>query len=89
MAIKIIDAAAAERATFVVCGPANDFTDNVETTCAECGAAIVHRPYAPKAPIKICLRCARRHFESDGKAVIATTARMGEELRARGVDVEG
>lgn len=50
----------AELSAFVVCGDAElpyPFTDNVQTTCCDCGRAIVHRPHAPKRPPKICIAC--------------------------------
>jgi hypothetical protein len=47
-----------EAATVVVCGPDSHFPDDVHTLCAFCGAGVVHRPYAPKAPPKICITCA-------------------------------
>lgn len=44
----------------VVCGyaEANHFADNIRTTCHDCERAIVHRPYVPKKPVKLCLDCA-------------------------------
>lgn len=51
-----------ERATFVICGPTSYFVDDVHTTCAFCEVPVVHRPYAPKAPPKICMRCATSPF---------------------------
>jgi hypothetical protein len=62
--VEIADAEQCERATFVVCGPVSNFQDDVHTLCALCGAGIVHRPYAPKTPPKICLTCAIRRGES-------------------------
>jgi len=57
--VEVRDAVECEKATFVVCVPAAEskFMDNVHTTCAFCGAAIVHRPHVPKTPPKICLDC--------------------------------
>jgi hypothetical protein len=45
----------------VVCMPASSvddtFPDNVHTVCALCGTPVVHRPYVPKKPPKICMPC--------------------------------
>ena len=46
-----------EAVDFVVCGPVSYFGDDIHTTCALCGAAIVHRPYVPVTPLKICVGC--------------------------------
>jgi hypothetical protein len=59
--IGVVSAAEAEQIAYVVCGSASDsspFTDNVGTTCGMCGAAIIHCPHAPAAPMKICIGCA-------------------------------
>lgn len=56
----VVDQEEAEKASFVVCANADletPFTGNVETTCCDCGTAIIHRPHAPKAPPKICMKC--------------------------------
>lgn len=59
--IEVVSEEEAEKATFVVCGDADQgpypWDDNVETTCALCGKDVVHRPSAPKAPMKICIQC--------------------------------
>jgi hypothetical protein len=60
--VKVADEAECEQATFVVCAPdapelAASFPDNVHTRCAFCDAAVVHRPYVPKRPPKICIDC--------------------------------
>jgi hypothetical protein len=49
-----------ERASFVVCGPTSYFDDDIHAQCAFCRAPIVHRPYAPKTPTKICIECMKR-----------------------------
>jgi hypothetical protein len=54
----IVDSDEAERASLVVCGPVSYFDDDVHASCADCGTAIVHRPYAPTTPPKVCLGCA-------------------------------
>lgn len=56
-----VSAEEAETVDFVVCAPSEwptPFVDNVETVCAHCGRAIMHRPHAPKRPPKICVVCA-------------------------------
>lgn len=65
--IRIISQDEAETLDFVVCGDAGTPTpwhDNVHTTCALCGAAIIHRPHAPKRPAKICMGCALARAEA-------------------------
>ncbi len=56
--VDVASEAECEQAQFCVCGSVGYFPDDVHTTCAGCGTAIVHRPYAPKAPPKVCPRCA-------------------------------
>lgn len=59
-----------EDADFVVCQLINldheiYFDDNVITDCTRCGERIQHRPYAPKKPPKICIKCALALVEAD------------------------
>lgn len=54
--VNVVSDAACEHANYVVCGNESHFPDDVHTLCS-CGAAIVHRPYAPTRPPKICLAC--------------------------------
>jgi hypothetical protein len=54
---EVVSDAECARADFVVCAPVSYFGDDVHTTCAFCGAAIVHRPYMPSGPPKICVAC--------------------------------
>lgn len=60
--IKIVSAEEAETVDAVVClRKADDpgyFSDNIISTCNDCGTEVVFRPDAPKTPIKICLKCA-------------------------------
>lgn len=66
--VEIVSAEVAEQVTYVVCGLATDsspFTDNVQTTCGMCGAAIIHRPHAPAAPMKICVPCMVARSEAE------------------------
>lgn len=53
----VVSEAECEAADYVVCGPTSHFADDVHTTCSSCDAAIVHRPYAPLRPPKICVEC--------------------------------
>ena len=65
--IQVISQEEAETLDFVVCGDAGMATpwpDNVQTTCALCGAAIIHRPHDPKHPAKICMGCAVARAEA-------------------------
>lgn len=45
------------KATYVVCGNESHFPDDVKAICALCQADVVHRPYVPDGPMKICLDC--------------------------------
>jgi hypothetical protein len=61
--VEIVSDDEAEKAAFVVCVFAGQESEgfkasNVSANCADCGSPIVHRPHAPKAPPKICVRCA-------------------------------
>ena len=57
--IELVSPEEAEKATFVVCGTPEYSTmpDDVHTRCAACDKPIIHRPYAPKTPPKICIQC--------------------------------
>ena len=60
MGIRIANQAELEKADFVICMPLPDpkhFQGNIETECGICGEGIYHRPYMPKAPLKICANC--------------------------------
>lgn len=61
--LEVHSEAECEQCSMVVCAPTGYFPDDVHTVCAQCGTAIVHRPYAPKAPPKVCLRCATALLE--------------------------
>jgi formylmethanofuran dehydrogenase subunit E len=59
--IKVVSDEEAEEVDAVVCNTADIpsyFDNNVDTVCADCGAAIYHRPHVPKKPKKICINCA-------------------------------
>ena len=62
---ELITAEEAERVNLVVCGypPAAFPGEDLLTWCHDCACAIVHRPHAPRTPIKVCVRCARRRLE--------------------------
>ncbi len=58
-----------EAADLVVCNPTTEprfFTDDISTTCADCGTAIYHRPSMPKRPKKVCISCAVRRSKDKG-----------------------
>lgn len=61
----LISAEAAERVEMVVCGypPAAFPDEDLLTWCHDCACAIVHRPHAPRAPVKVCWRCAMRRLQ--------------------------
>jgi hypothetical protein len=61
---ELISAEAAERVEMVVCGyPPWAFPDeDLLAWCHDCQCAIVHRPHAPKTPVKVCWRCAQRRL---------------------------
>ncbi|HEU01315.1 hypothetical protein LCGC14_0795550 [marine sediment metagenome] len=54
-----------EEADFVICGVDSFFDDDIHTKCSHCGAAIVHRPYVPKTPRKICVACCKLQMEAE------------------------
>lgn len=60
--LHIVSAEKAETVDAVVCLRKEDdpgvFTDNLFGLCNDCGFEVVFRPSAPKALIRICLRCA-------------------------------
>lgn len=49
----------------LVCAPAGKttFTDNIYTSCDECGKAIMHRPHVPDPCLKLCGACAFKSME--------------------------
>lgn len=61
-AIHVVTAEEAEAVDAVVCLRKEDdpgyFRDNLTGICNDCGAEVVFRPTAPKAPIRVCLKCA-------------------------------
>ena len=64
----IVSAEEAEAADAVVClrksGDPGCFQDNLTGLCNDCGAEVVVRPTAPKAPIRICVQCAMERGQS-------------------------
>jgi hypothetical protein len=62
--VDVVSAAQAEAADLVVCGdpPSHYPGEDVLTWCHDCRCAIVHRPHMPRAPIKVCQRCAARRL---------------------------
>lgn len=59
--VELIGDDDAEGALMVVCGypPSAYPSEDILTWCHDCHCAIVHRPHAPRRPIKVCDRCAR------------------------------
>lgn len=58
----------------LVCLPRGYFADDVQTRCAQCDAAIVHRPYAAPGLVKICVACAVAMMnESTAPLAVAVT----------------
>lgn len=59
--INVVSNEEAEEVDAVICNTADlwsPFRDNTPAICADCGAAIYHRPHVPKKPKKICVNCA-------------------------------
>ncbi len=54
-----------EACEFVICGPMSFFPDDVRLSCSNCGETIYHRPYVPKRPTKICMKCAAHQLEAE------------------------
>lgn len=65
--IRVAPEEECEKADYVVCGKPGFslFEDDIHTTCSKCGAEIIHRPYAPVKPPKICLECLFVHIEKE------------------------
>ena len=58
--IEIVSGQECEKADWWVCVPWSTparFPNDIRGTCCACGMAVRHRPYAPKKPPKICVRC--------------------------------
>lgn len=65
--IQVVSNEEAEKAEFVLCAPdgPSSFADNIKTVCSMCGTAIMHRPYIPKKPPKICIQCLLTKLEAE------------------------
>ena len=66
MTLRVVTDAEAEKATVIMCMPDTGvryFSDDVETTCSQCGCAIIHRPHVPAGPPKVCVDCVRKMME--------------------------
>lgn len=76
-----------EQGDFLVCAlvQQSSMLDDVHgATCCVCGAGVVHRPYAPTLPQRICYGCFTMKF--DAKDVVCITSpRMAADLKARGI----
>jgi hypothetical protein len=57
---NVVSNEVAETADIYVCadwdGPVY-FTDDLKASCAMCRRAVRHRPYGPKRPMKLCMKC--------------------------------
>jgi ribosomal protein L37E len=56
----------------IVCAPddvPSSFTDDVHTTCADCGRGIYHRPYVPARLKKVCLACGQQRLEKEATSL--------------------
>ena len=65
--MKIASPAECEEADYVICvrfGTPTPFRDNVLDVCCACGQPIIHRPYVPRHPPKICVQCAAAKIDS-------------------------
>lgn len=59
------------------------FSDDVFTTCADCGVGIRHRPHAPAQLDKVCLPCGLARAAESGKPVkLAATPETRREVEA-------
>lgn len=65
----------------IACGGTSSFADDRSTTCADCGAPIVHRPHVPEPSTKVCMACAsRRMAAATGRVVPVITWRTLVEV---------
>lgn len=60
LSVQVLDEAEAARVERVVCASTSDRVDDVRTHCGLCGAPIIHRPYVPALPMKVCVTCSVR-----------------------------
>lgn len=80
--IKVVSQKEAEKVCYVVCGFDRHQDDDIETVCVLCCKAIVHRPYAPKKPKKICLDCAIKTGLLKGQfGNVCVTKKVVEEVK--------
>ena len=75
----IISEEKAEKVDFLVCCSEDheSFLDNLYGNCSKCKRKIHFRPYVPKKPKKICMKCA----EKLGAMEISITPRIAKEVR--------
>lgn len=70
----------------LVCAAAGrtEFTDNVYTSCKQCGKAIMHRPHVPDKCIKLCGPCAfaraEKAKEEGDEVKVAVTQKTVDEV---------
>jgi hypothetical protein len=63
---EVVSIEDAEKADAVICAPADTPTpwpDNVRTTCHDCDTPIIHRPYIPAQPMKLCFACGMQRMQ--------------------------
>lgn len=74
--MTMVDVAPA-RIDVLVCGDVDTptaFTDNVQTTCDECGRAVQHRPHIT-ADRHVCFGCFQRHAAAGDVSDVLVTRR--------------
>jgi hypothetical protein len=67
--VEIASQQECEQASAVVCAVLTTplyFPDNLTGPCADCGDMLQWRPHAPKAPPKLCMRCALCRVHAQG-----------------------
>lgn len=79
--IRVASKEHAEACDFTVCLPASwahcaYFADNEHGRCSRCECAVMFRPYVPKRPKKLCMRCFALRLEESGKPDLLDIARL-------------
>jgi len=57
------------------------FDDNQHGRCSVCGCAVMFRPYMPKSPPKVCIRCFTVKLEEDGKTPQDLIQKLKEHIK--------
>lgn len=79
--VEVVSEEEAEKSSMVVCMPSwapSPFDDNVIAQCADCHCEIIHRPYAPKTPPKVCVPCAMKRLDAEGSDDAVTLVNRGK-----------